>query len=165
MHTNGIVKAYNEHVDEILTAKVLRKARQRTADISHSLTRKGAAQAKAELLNVAVEKAINLLYQLEPDGYPANVDEDGRILIPLPWGSAGRPMYGLRRGEGDTLRRYVQFLETQKRPAPRLFYFERRAWWLDGFTYPTAPDALAYWRLVSVNASIWRRFSVETSFK
>ena len=158
---NGLVKHFEEHQAEILTAKVLRKSRRRAQDISASLTRKGAAQATAELLNEAVCKAIGYLYEVDSDGVPANVDSDGRILIPLPWGSVGRPKYGLRRSEGDSLRRYAQWLETQKRPAPRLFYFENGKWYLDCWTYPTLSDALAYWRLVSVNASIWRRFSVQ----
>lgn len=162
-YTNGIVKHFEEHQKEILTAKVLRKARQRAADVSQSLSRRGAAAATAELLNEAVFKAIRYLYEEDADGVPPNVDADGKILIPLPWGSVGRPRYGLRRTEGDTLRRYVQWLETQRRPAARLFYFESTKWYLDCWTYPTEADALAYWRIVAVNASIWRRFSTQTA--
>ena len=161
--TNGIVRHFTEHKDEILTAKVLRKARGRAADVSASLTRTGAAQATAELLNEAVFKLIGYIYEEDADGVRANVGVDGRIEIPCPWGSVGRPRYALRRTEGDTLRRYVQWLETQRRPAVRLFYFEEETgrWYLDCWTYPTKADALAYWRLVSVNASIWRRFSTQ----
>jgi hypothetical protein len=160
-HTNGIVRHFEEHQREILTAKVLRKARGRAADMSASLTRTGAAQATAELLNEATMKAIGLLYEVDADGVPANVDSDGKILIPLPWGSVGRPKYALRRTEGDSLRKYIQHLEAQRRPAVRLFYFENGRWYLDCWTYPTKADALAYWRLVAVNASVWRRFSVQ----
>lgn len=161
-YTNGIVKHFEEHKDEILTAKVLRHARQRAADVSASLTRRGAAEATAQLLNVAVEKLIGYLYEKDSDGVPANVNADGRIEIALPWGSVGRPLYGLRRTEGDSLRRYVQFLEDQARPV-RLFYFENGRWWLNVFDYPTKDKALGYWRIVSVNASIWRRFSTQTA--
>lgn len=162
-YTNGIVKHFEEHKDEILTAKVLRRARQRAADVSASLTRRGAAQATAELLNVAVEKLIGYLYERDSDGVPANVNADGRIEIPLPWGSVGRPLYGLRRTEGDTLRKYMQWLETQKRPAVRLFYFEGGRWYLNAWDYPSQADALAYWRLVAMSAATWRRFSVQSA--
>lgn len=162
-YTNGIVKHFEDHQREILSARVLRKARGRAADVSATLTRRGAAQATAELLNEAVFKAIGYLYEVDSDGIPANVDSDGKILIPCPWGSVGRPKYALRRTEGDTLRKYVQWLETQRRPAVRLFYFENGRWYLDCWTYPTREDALQYWRLVAVNASIWRRFSTQTA--
>lgn len=166
MHTNGIVKHFEEHQTEILTAKVLRKARQRTADISASLTRRGAAQAKAEILNTAMFKLIDMLYQVDPDGYPANIGIDGRIEIAAPWGSTGRPKWGLLRGEGDCLRRYLQHLQTLKRPV-RLFYFEEEAgrWYLDAFTYQTKTAALEYWQIVSLNAAAWRRFSVQKPSK
>lgn len=161
-HTNGIVRHFEEHQREILTAKVLRKARGRAADVSASLTRRGAAAATAELLNEAVMKAIGYCYEVDEDGHPANVNADGRIEIPMPWGSVGRPLYGLRRTEGDTLRRYLQFLEGQRRPI-RLFYFEGGRWYVDAFTYPSQADALGYWRVVAMTAAAWRRFSVQSA--
>lgn len=159
-YTNGILKHYENHKEEILSAKVLRKARGRAADVSLSLSRTGAAQATAELLNEAVNKLIAMLYQVDSDGVRANVDVDGRIEIPCPWGSAGRPRYGLRRTEGDTLRKYVQFLAEQRRPTP-LFTFDAGRWWLNVFDYPDREKALQYWRIVAVDASIWRRFSTQ----
>ena len=159
-HTNGIIKHFEEHQTEILTAKVLRKALGRAADVSRSLTRTGAAAATAELLNEAVNKLIGYLYEEDADGVRSNVDVDGRLLIPAPWGSVGRPRYALRRTEGDTLRKYVQFLSSQRRPAP-LFTFDNGRWWLNIFDYPTKDKALQYWRIVAVDASIWRRFSTQ----
>lgn len=161
-HTNGIVRHFEEHQNEILTAKVLRKARARAADVSATLTRRGAAAATAELLNEAVNKLIALLYEADSDGHPANVGIDGRIEIPCPWGSVGRPLYGLRRTEGDSLRRYVQFLAGQRRPIP-LFTFDNGRWWLNVYDYPAKDQALGYWRAVAVDASIWRRFSTQTA--
>lgn len=157
-HTNGIVRHFEEHQNEILTAKVLRKARARAADVSATLTRRGAAAATAELLNEATFKAIKMLYETDFDGIPANVDGNGKILIPLPWGSVGRPLYGLRRTEGDTLRRYLQFLAGQRRPIP-LFTFDAGRWWLNVWDYTSADKALGYWRTVAIDAAIWRRFS------
>jgi hypothetical protein len=159
-YSNGIVRHFEEHQTEILTAKVLRKARGRAADVSRSLTRTGAAAATAELLNEAVNKLIGYLYEEDSDGVRANVDVDGRIEIPCPWGSVGRPLYALRRTEGDTLRKYVQFLAGQRRPTP-LFTFDNGRWWLNIFDYPTKDKALQYWRIVAVDASIWRRFSTQ----
>lgn len=160
-YTNGIAKQFTERLPEITDA-VLRKARQRTADVSASLTRRNAAQATAVLLNESVLKLIGLLYQTDADGVLCNVNADGRIEIPAPWGSTGRPRYGLRRTEGDTLRRYVQHLETIKRPV-RLFYFDEEAsrWYLDIFTYPTQESALVYWQIVAMNAAAWRRFNTQ----
>lgn len=161
-YQNGIAEHFTEHKNEILTARVLRKSRKRAADVSRSLSRKGAAQAQAELLNEAVNKSIGYLYEMDSDGVPANIDLDGKILIPCPWGSVGRPLYGLRRTEGDTLRKYVQFLEQQRRPI-RLFSFENGRWWLNVWDYPTKAKALQYWQSVSLDASIWRRFSVQSA--
>lgn len=164
MHTNGIVKAFVDQQAEILTSRVLRKARQQAADVSASLTRRGAAQAQADLLNEAVNKLIGYLYERDTDNYPCNIDRSGKILIALPWGSVGRPMYGLRRTQGDTLRRYVQHLAGLRRPVPLFRYDdESTRWFLNWEDYPTAAAALAYWDVVAVNAAAWRRFSVQSA--
>ena len=53
-HSNGILSAFTGRKDEILSAKVLRNARQRTASVAHTLSRRGAMAAQAELVNEAV---------------------------------------------------------------------------------------------------------------
>jgi hypothetical protein len=145
-YTNGILPTFIERKEETRSALVLRSGRRRAADLAMKLSKHGAAAATAELCNEAVCKLIELLYQPDTDG-----------LIPAPWGSVGRPCYGLRRTEGDTLRRYVQFLETLDRPV-RLFFFEGQRWHLNLWDYSTVEKAMNYWRLVQMDVAAWKRF-------
>ncbi len=157
MHSNGIAREFPERKEEIISARLLRFAQQRVADVSESLSRRGAAQAKAELANEAVGRLIDLCYERDTDGQPCNIDAgNGRLLIPVPWGRRGRSYYGLRPSEADLLRCYLQHLQTQ-RPA-RLFFYDKRSWWLNCWDYPEKANALWYWRLVQLDAGTWKKF-------
>jgi hypothetical protein len=162
MNLNGAIHEFAERKEQISTAAILAYGRQRAHDAAAQLTRRGHAAASAELANEAVTKLIAILYQPDTDGLPCNFDlATGRLLVPAPWGSVGRPLYGLRRTEGDTLRRYMQFLEDQARP-PRLFFFEVGSWHVNVWDWPTATDALHYWRLVQLTVDTWKRFLPST---
>lgn len=155
MHTNGIVQKFVERKEETIGARVLRYGRQRAADVTHTMSRRGAAQANAELCNEAVNKLIGLAYEPDTDGQPANVDVTGRLLIPAPWGRAGHQHYGLRRREGEALRYYLYRLIEQGEPAP-LFTYDRRSWWLNIYDYPSLDRAINYWRKHQMTATSWR---------
>lgn len=147
-----------------LLAAALQVGRARAQNVSAQLTKVGAAAGYAEKLNSAAFEAIHRIYTPDLDGVLCHVDAaTGRILIPMPWGSVGRPLYGLRRTEGDTLRRYLQHLEAQKHPR-RLFWCEGQRWYLNLREYPDLEDALLYWRLVELSAVHWRRFTTQTAF-
>ncbi len=110
MHANGngVIREFPERKEEIVTARLLRFGRQRLADVSAELSRRGAAAAKAELANEAVGKLIGLCYERDTDGQPCNVEVGtGRLLVPAPWGRRGRDYYGLRPSEGNVLRVYL----------------------------------------------------------
>lgn len=157
-HTNGIIPAFVGRKDEIMTATVLRSARQRAASVAHTLTRRGALAAQAELINEAMCKLIDLVFEPDTDGKPANVATDGRLLIPAPWGRAGHRLYGLRRSEGEALRLYLFRLEREGKPAPLFTYDPTvRSWYLNVYDYPKRAAALAYWQVAQLDAGRWRK--------
>ncbi|MBX3001923.1 MAG: hypothetical protein KF893_25585 [Caldilineaceae bacterium] len=164
-HANGtgaIINGLAETKSSIL-ATVLQAGRRRAENVSRELTRYGAAAAYAEKLNSAVFELIHRLYEPDTDGVLCNVDPvSGRFNIDATWGSVGRPKYGLRRTEGDTLRRYVQWLSVQKHPR-RLFWHAGQRWYVDLAEYPDLDDALLYWRLVEMTAAHWRRFTTQAA--
>lgn len=154
---------FAERKEETIAARILRHGRGRLADVAHQLNRKGVAMAQAELCNEAVCKVIALCYQQDDDGRACNVDHvSGRLLIPAPWGRAGRRQYGLRPSEGNTLRAYLYFLE-EKRTPPPLFTYDRRNWWLNVFDYPRLDGALRYWSAVQLDARLWKDFEKRLS--
>lgn len=71
------------------------------------LSRRGLAATKAELFNHALAALAELCMEWETDTRRANVDVDGRLLVPVPWGDAGYKVWGLRVTEARVLRRIM----------------------------------------------------------
>jgi hypothetical protein len=157
MITNNIIPTFIARKEEIGAARVLASARQRAADASAALSRRGAMQAIAELANESVNKIIELAYEPDTDGVFANVDRHGRLLIPAPWGRAGHQHYKLRRGESETLRHYMLWLQSlDGRPALFVYDPEVRSWFVNREDYPRIETAISYWRHYQIDARRWR---------
>lgn len=123
--------------------------------VAKNLSRRGVAQAKAELVNQALLTLADLIYEADTDGRPANVDPDGRILVPLPWGRLGHKAWGLRRTEANALRwLMLQRYATQNEPL--WVYDAAGRTWLVNLAY-TRRSALAYLRTMPVTLVEWRQ--------
>lgn len=150
-------QAQTARLDAIAVAQVGRFLETRTAEAAERLSLAGAALAAATICNEAILRLIALAYETDTTGRP-NVDRDGRLLIPTPWGRNGRARYGLRATEADVLRRHVQILDQRRRPAPFLRYdVSRRRWSADMDQYPTREEAVEYWQLVGLVATSYRQ--------
>lgn len=144
-HTNGTLErmetARNAHPAPFTPARAIAAA-------GDALTRRGLAALAVEHLTSALQRLIELCYELDHDSRLCNVDGvDGRILVPVPWGSVGYRYYALRRRESDVLRLFMQASMTPRKGAavPLFLYGEdTRAWYLNLSDYPTAADAVNY---------------------
>ena len=108
--------------------------------------------ASAELVNHAIGKLIELVYQLDDTGEAANVDDDGRLLVSTPWGRHYQ-RFGLRANEAAVLALHVKKLCDAPQVAP-LFVYDgfTRSWYLNFHDYPTFAKAVNYWRKCQLGA-------------
>ncbi len=130
------------------------------------LSNRNRAAAKAELLNTALQRLTALCYDMDAreGGAPPlawNVDgRDGRILVPVPMGSVGRTMYGLRRIERDTLRAILLSHDSAEGDAPLYLYDGvSNLWMLNIFDYRTVEAAREWLKRNRVTARQWLDFS------
>lgn len=138
-----------------IVATALLSGRQRAANVAAQLSRRGRAQAAAELCNEAVGVLIHLCYEPDTDGNPANIDgATGRLLIPVPWGEKGHKYYGLRSTEQRALRRYMFDLQGSAATVAPLFVYDgpERSWFLNIWDFPNGPVALEYWKRSGISA-------------
>jgi len=147
------------------SGSIFRKVHQRTRSKAESLSRLARAKASAELVNEALAAVIWLAYEALASGEPVNVDPaTGDLLIAAPWSSRNYDAYGLRRSEGDVLRRYL--LEIQRRAAkgrlshPPLFAFDEvsRRWTLNRADYPTFEDAEGWLDKFQLTPEAWLKW-------
>ena len=123
--------------------------------VAQNLSRRGVAAAKAELANQALLTLAELLYELDEDGRPANVDPDGRILVPLPWGRLGHKVWGLRRTEANALR-WLMLQRNAIQNEPLWVYDAAGRTWLLNLAY-TRRGAMTYLRTLPVTLPEWRQ--------
>lgn len=122
--------------------------------VAHSLTRRGVMAAKAELANAALLSFVDVLFAVDDDQVYANIDADGRILIPAPFGRSGGRHWGLRNTEQRAFSWLMRRRSaTQEQP---LFVFdaEYRQWFV-GANY-SRRSALAYLRAFPITLTEWR---------
>ena len=130
-----------------LDAQPGRHTAQRFADVAQALSRAGVAAAHAEVLNAALQRCVELCYQTDTDGRRCNIDIDGRLERPAPWGKAGYKKWGLRRREADILRAILMARQTpqQGRPVPLFVYDSAsRAWYVNLEDYRSHAEAMGY---------------------
>ena len=148
---NTILSTFVERQPAIMSA-ALRAGRRRAADTSAHLSRRGAMAASAELVNTAVSRLIELAYQVDDTGLRCNVDEDGRLLMPVPWGRSYQ-RYALRATESAVLGLHVKRLWERPPVAPLFVYdVDMRAWFVNVFDYGDYAAAVAYWRRAQLGA-------------
>lgn len=122
--------------------------------VAQNLTRRGVAAAKVELANTALLAFVEVLFDVDPDDYTPNLDPDGRVLIPMPWGRAGGAMWGLR----STEQRAMNVIMRQRAElAAALFIYDLGSrCWLVGRGYAGRRVALAYLRQCPITLQEWR---------
>jgi len=123
--------------------------------VAENLSRRGVAQAKVELVNLALVEFATVLFDQDADGITPNVDADGRILIATPWGRNGGPMWGLRRTEQRALNHIMR--QRSDRQGTPLFVYDSdsRAWLLGRAA--TLRSSMTYLRNVPVTLAEWRQ--------
>ena len=134
--------------------------RQRMADTATELSLTGHSQAHLDIAITAIAHLIAAIYTHDADGRLANADQrTGRILMrPLPWGESGAAKWGLRRWEGQCLRRLMLDRVGSRRRLPCLFDYnnESRQWHINLHDYPTGEDALDWLKRDGPRLSEWR---------
>ena len=122
--------------------------------VAQSLTRRGIAEAKVELVNTALAALVDMLFDTDSDNIMPNVDPDGRVLIPCPWGRAGGALWGLRATEQRALN---AIMRARSEGSGALFVYDVSGrCWLVGRGYTGRRTAQAYIRQVPITLSEWR---------
>jgi hypothetical protein len=122
--------------------------------LAQSLSKRGVAEAKTELVNAALAAFVDVLFDADPDGVTPNLDADGRILIPTPWGRAGGRMFALR----NTEQRAANLIMRQRSEVSgALFVYDVDSrLWLLGRGYTGRRAAQAYIRQCPITLTEWR---------
>lgn len=122
--------------------------------VAARLTQRGVMAAKAELANAALLAFVECLFDVDADQVYANIDIDGRIIVPAPWGRSGGRKWGLRRTEQRALS-WLLRRRSETTDAPLFVYDDERRCWCVGYGY-TKRSALAYLRAFPITLSEWR---------
>jgi hypothetical protein len=160
------------NVSEVVDRKVVIRlahphtyARQRLGEAGAELSRAGELAARVEVANEAICKLISVLYEVDADSCPANIDRrTGRILVPVPWGNSGWAAWGIRNHEARILRAILLKRSaqggTESKAIPLFLYCEiSHSWALNIFDYPTAAAALDHARRHPVSLKAWRSYA------
>ena len=124
--------------------------------VGEALTRRGLASAKCELANAALGAFVDVLFDQDPDGALPNMDSDGRLLIPAPWGRAGGAMWKLRATEQRALNVAMR-RRSEGEQSPLFVYDLAARCWLLGRDYNRRSSAQAYLRLSPITLAEWRQ--------
>jgi len=122
--------------------------------VAQNLSRRGIAVAKVELVNTALLSFAEVLFDADPDGIAPNLDPDGRVLIPAPWGRAGGRMWGLRNTEQRAFS-WLMRQRSEQQNQPLFVYDADTKQWLLGRGYARR-SAMAYCRTMPVTLPEWR---------
>lgn len=147
-----------ERTQQLREALPVPNVKQRMAAAAQELSLAGSNQARVELLNEAVLALAKVLYEVDPDGWLANLDpKTHRILIPVPWGRAGWKKWGMRYWESEILRQILIVRGQMQRVAPVYDYNDAaRTWHLNHVHYPRFEQALMYWKANPISLKEWR---------
>lgn len=132
--------------------------RQRLAEAAQRLSLAGTLQSRVEMANEGLCHLVELLYQVDIDGAWANVDPiTFRVLLPLPWGSAGWRRWGLRYHEALVMRAIMLDRMRRPRPAPLFEYNDQgRTWHLAADQHPDQAAAMRYLERHPLLLAEWR---------
>ena len=123
--------------------------------VAENLSRRGVAAAKVELCNLALVEFTRTLFDTDADGITPNVDADGRILIPAPWGRNGGPLWGLRRTEQRALNAIMRRRSEVQNTPLFVYDVDARAWLLGRDV--TLRSAMTYLRNMPITLAEWRQ--------
>ena len=143
---------------EILTGNVSPRTRARMKARAEEISRVGDLAAHAATVEAALMKAIQIVYEADTDGLPANFDlHTGQIWIALPWTKTGWKLYGLRDWESDLLR-WILLRRLTNGAIESLFDYNQsaRRWVLRSDIYPSKERALAWLKADPVTVHEWR---------
>jgi hypothetical protein len=147
-----------ERASGVLTGNPSPNTRARLQAKAERISRAGDLKAHLAVIESALMKAINILYESDTDGHPANYDYNGQVLIALPFTYSGWKLYGLRNWEADCLRRVM--LERLKRTEGYIPLFDyapaTRRWYLRIDAYKTEAHALQWLKVDPVTVTEWR---------
>jgi hypothetical protein len=152
-----------ERKPEIRESKPREYIKQRIADSAAQLSRAGVLLARVELVNEALCRLTELVYQPDTDGAMANVDPATlRLLIPAPWGRAGCARWGLRQHEARTLGRILRQRQAAFKPGhgrPPLFVYDdvARVWTVNLGDYETLQAAQWWLQKSPITVREWRK--------
>jgi hypothetical protein len=119
------------------------------------VSRAGELAARVELVNEALMKFVAILYENEGDDYP-NIDIDGAIRVPVPWGSNGWKAWGLRYHEGRTLNNILRAITDEKRPRLFVYNEDTRRWFVNLSDYSALPAAMFWVQRNVITINKWR---------
>lgn len=130
---------------------------RRIGEAAENLSRGAIAAARITLVNECMVGLGRLLYEVDAAGHPVNVDGvTARLLVPVPWGSRGWKVWGLRQWEGRLLRRllYRRYVQAER---VALFWYsaDRNSWYLNR-RYDTPAKHGEYWRNHAITPAEWR---------
>lgn len=138
--------------------------KKRLAKTAQELSLRGDLQAHVEIINEALCKVTELLYQADTDGSFANVDHKTyRILVPVAWGSDGFKLWGIRQWEADVMRAILIDRSNQKNKRPALYDFStvNKRWFLNVSDYGSYELAQRFLQREPVTLATWRIFSTQ----
>jgi hypothetical protein len=151
-----------ERAFEIRDAKPANVVRSRVKDVAASLSSMGTMAARCELANEVIGGLLGLCYHTDDDGAWANLDPvTYRIRKPLPWGSRGWKVWGLRRHEADVLRTIMLERQTIVEQAnrgygPLVYDPDERSWFVNVADFPTLDKALGWYAQRQISLREWR---------
>ena len=128
------------------------------------LTLVGQVVGKVQYANALLLGVVELLYDVDCDEEYANFDIDGRVIVALPWGSAGCYEWGVRTSEAKALRWIM--MRRGEAPHPWIVYRpESKGWYVTQRTihYPNstlknAPITNEEWRRAwAATSTAWAR--------
>lgn len=160
MELNDLV----ERVSDIRRASPSPQVRVRVQEAAQELSRAGDLRMHLDLALEAIAALISILYETDEDGQPANYDQrTGRILLPVPWGSAGWRKWQLRKWEANVLRSILLQRLQERRRFPPLFdhNFDNHRWYLNHADYPDPAAALAWLKRAGPSLAEWRSAAYE----
>jgi len=97
---------------------------------------------------------VDVLFDVDADQVYSNIDPDGRVMIPSPWGRNGAAQWGLRRTEQRALSWLMRRRSATSDNPLFVFDPEFRQWFV-GADY-TRRTALAYLKAIPVTLSEFR---------
>jgi hypothetical protein len=122
------------------------------AAIIDRLTLVGQVMSKVEFANALLLGVVELLYDVDLDGEFANFDIDGRVIRPLPWGSAGCYEWHVRTSEAKCLR-YIMRQRAERNNAWIVYRPESKGWYV---TQRSSRHAYAMLRSEPITNEEWR---------